>query len=266
MEDTTQTESVPSSPANKKQKQGFVESLVSLAFALLVVFMIRSSVFESFKIPSGSMIPTLAIGDYIFVNKFAYGVKIPFTDSLLDSPIYVFHRDPPKRGDVIVFRFPKDESIYFIKRVIGLPGDSIEVRDKVLYINGNPVPRDPMSTAQQGEIVAGGVLNDPQYTVTNPDFFIEHLERADHSRVDHMMVLDKNNSMGRNFGPVTVPADSLFCMGDNRDVSNDSRYWGFVPMRNVAGRATFVWFSFWMVSLSDMQVYFHPARIGTAIH
>jgi signal peptidase I len=102
--------------------------------------------------------------------------------------------------------------------------------------------------------------------VTNPDFFTEHLERADHSMVDHMMMLDKSNSMGRNFGPVTVAADSLFCMGDNRDVSNDSRYWGFVPMKNVAGRATFVWFSFWIVSLSDWQFYFHPSRIGTSIH
>jgi signal peptidase I len=254
-----------SAPAPAKKKQSFIESVLSLAFALLIVFMIRSSVFESFKIPSGSMIPTLAIGDYIFVNKFAYGVKIPFTDSLLDQPIYLFHRDPPKRGDVIVFRFPKDESIYFIKRVIGLPGDTIEMRDKQLFVNGKPVARDPMPTAEQSAVLSGGVLNDPQYTVTNPDFYIEHLERQDHSKVDHMMLIDKNNSMGRSFGPETVPADSLFCMGDNRDVSNDSRYWGFVPMKNVAGRATFVWFSFWMVSLSDPQIYFHPSRIGSAI-
>src|SRR4051812_28412819 len=121
------------SDASAERKPGFVENIISLAIALLVVFMIRSSVFESFKIPSGSMIPTLAIGDYIFVNKFAYGFKIPFTDAILSRPIYVIKRDPPKRGDVIVFRFPKDESIYFIKRVIGLPGDSIEVREKVLY-------------------------------------------------------------------------------------------------------------------------------------
>lgn len=266
MADTPKTDPaapVPSAPASKKQS--FVESLLSLVFALVIVFMIRSSVFESFKIPSGSMIPTLAIGDYIFVNKFAYGIKIPFSDSLLDQPIYLYHRDPPKRGDVIVFRFPKDESIFFIKRVIGLPGDTIEMRDKLLYINGAPVTRDAMPAPEQSSLLTGGVLSDPQYTVTNPDFFTEHLVRADHSKADHMMILDKNNSMGRNFGPVTVPSESLFCMGDNRDVSNDSRYWGFVPMRNVAGRATFVWFSFWMVSLSDPQFYFHPSRIGTAI-
>jgi signal peptidase I len=266
--DTTSSDTISNPPppaAPAKKKQGFLESLLSLVFALLIVFMIRSSIFESFKIPSGSMIPTLAIGDYIFVNKFAYGFKIPFSDTLLAQPIYVVRRDPPKRGDVIVFRFPKDESIYFIKRVIGLPGDSIEMRDKLLYINGTPVPRDAMPEAEQKRILSGGVLADPQYTVTNPDFLIEHLDRADQTKVDHMMLLDKNGMMGRNFGPVTVPADSLFCMGDNRDVSNDSRYWGFVPMRNVAGRATFVWFSFWMVSLSDPTFYFHPTRIGTMI-
>ena len=98
------------------------------------------------------------------------------------------------------------------------------------------------------------------------DDAVEHLERSDSTRADHMMLLDKSNNMGRNFGPVTVPADSYFAMGDNRDVSNDSRYWGFVPMRNIAGRATMVWFSFWTVSLAEHQFYFHPARVGTVIH
>jgi signal peptidase I len=258
----------PGLPANKngKKKQSFMESALSLLFALLIVFMIRSSVFESFKIPSGSMIPTLAIGDYIFVNKFAYGFKVPFTDSLLDEPLYLFRRAPPARGDVIVFRFPRDESIYFIKRVIGLPGDVIELRDRQLYVNGKPVARAPMPLAQQKEVLAGEVLKDPQYTVTNPDMYTETLERLDNVKVDHMMMLDKNNNMGRNFGPVTVPADCYFAMGDNRDVSNDSRYWGYVPMRNVAGRATAIWFSFWIVSLADHQLYFHPSRIGTTIH
>jgi signal peptidase I len=263
---STQPTASSSSKAHQNRKQGFVESALSLAVALMIVFMIRSSIFESFKIPSGSMIPTLAIGDYIFVNKFAYGFKVPFTDALLDEPFYLFRREPPKRGDVVVFRYPRDESIYLIKRVIGLPGDVIELKDKALYINGQAVPREAMPEAKQKELQEGQVLADPQYTVTNPDFFMEHLDRSDHTRVDHMMVLDKNNTMGRNFGPVTVPSESYFAMGDNRDVSNDSRYWGFVPMRNVAGRAILVWFSFWTVSLSDRIFYFHPSRIGTTIH
>jgi signal peptidase I len=249
----------------KEKKQSFRESVVSLAFALFVVFMIRSSVFESFKIPSGSMIPTLAIGDYIFVNKFAYGFKVPFTDALLDEPVFIVKRDPPKRGDVVVFRFPRDESIYFIKRVIGLPGDVVELRDKVLFINGKQVPRDPMPEAKQKEVLEGEVLKDPQYTVAQPDFFVERLDAGEGKQAGHMMMLDSSNPGGRDFGPVTVPADSLFALGDNRDVSNDSRYWGFVPMKNVAGKAMAIWFSFWVVDLSEGQFYFHPSRIGSAI-
>src|SRR5690606_5498818 len=101
---------------------------------------------------------------------------------------------------------------------------------------------------------------------TAPDFYLERLPRADKTVVEHMMVLDRNNPAGRNFGPITVPADSLFAMGDNRDVSNDSRYWGFVPMKNVAGKAMAIWFSFWIVNFSEGKFYFHPLRVGTAIH
>ena len=213
------------------------------------------------------MIPTLAIGDYIFVNKFAYGLKIPFTDWLMDAPVYVMKRQGPQRGDVIVFRFPKDESIYFIKRVVGLPGDTIEMRDKVLFINGKQVPRDVMPTAQKEKLLTGEVTSDPQYTVRNGDFYIEHLPRAAGKPGDHMMMIDQEaiGTAGSNYGPTQVPADSYFALGDNRDVSHDSRFWGFVPMKNVAGRAMGIWFSFWAVSWSDFNFYFHPKRIGGAI-
>src|SRR3954470_8795696 len=110
------------------RKKWLIENLTSLGLALLLVFMIRSSVIEAFKIPSGSMIPTLLVGDHIFVNKFAYGFKIPFSDLITDHPIYLLKREPPKRGDVIVFIYPRDEDLYYIKRVIGLPGDALEMR------------------------------------------------------------------------------------------------------------------------------------------
>lgn len=253
----------PLSPAVRKT---WKENLLSLLFALILVFAVRSTLFESFKIPSGSMIPTLAIGDYIFVNKLAYGLKIPFTEWLLEEPIYLFHRAPPKRGDIIVFRYPRDESIYFIKRLVGVPGDVIELRERMLYVNGKPVPRDSMASVDQARALDHGYLKDPQYTVTEPDMFTEHLPSSTgDTPVDHMMMMDKTNTAGRSFGPVTVPADSFFAMGDNRDVSNDSRFWGFVPMKNVSGRAMFVWFSFWAVDFSEGNIYFHPERIGTAI-
>src|SRR3954462_3835716 len=132
---TSAETNAPVSGEPKTRKQWIIENLTSLGLALLIVFMIRSSVVEAFKIPSGSMIPTLLIGDHIFVNKFAYGFKIPFSDLVTDHPIYVVKRDPPKRGDIIVFIYPKDESFYYIKRVIGVPGDKIEVKNKHILIN-----------------------------------------------------------------------------------------------------------------------------------
>ncbi len=249
------TETRPGEPARTK-KSAFIENITSLGLALLLVFMIRSSVIEAFKIPSGSMIPTLFIGDHIFVNKFAYGLKIPFSD-LFGDPIYVVKRDPPKRGDIIVFIYPKDESYYYIKRVVGTPGDTIELRDKVLYVNNQPVPRAPLPGAKSDEILEK--LDDPKYTRNNLDLYSETMNSK-----DHVIMLDKNNFLGETFGPITVPPDNLFVMGDNRDFSNDSRFWGFVPMNKVKGRAEVIWLSLW-IDFKDGQLNFRPARIGTVL-
>lgn len=239
-------------------KHWIVENVISLGLALLVVFVIRSSIVEAFKIPSGSMIPTLFIGDHIFVNKFAYGLKIPFSDLILDHPVYMIKRDPPKRGDVIVFIYPRDESLYYIKRVVGIAGDRVEVRNKTLYINHKMIPRDPLKKNASDETLKQ--LNDAKYTASSIDMYTEHL-----SGTDHMMMLDRNSFMGESSGPITVPDDSLFVMGDNRDYSNDSRYWGFVPLKNVKGKAMVIWLSM-VVSLSEGQFVFRPDRMGTVIH
>jgi len=247
--------------AHKNQKwewRWIVENVTSLALALLIVFMIRSSVVEAFKIPSGSMIPTLLIGDHIFVNKFAYGLKIPFSDLVTDHPVYLVKRSPPKRGDIIVFMYPKDESFYYIKRVVGVPGDSVEIRNKVLYINNKVVQRDLIVGEAADKIFKK--LDDPKYSASNLDLYMEQMEQD-----SHVVMLDKNNFMGESHGPITVPPDSLFVMGDNRDFSNDSRFWGFVPMRNVKGKAVVIWLSLW-VSFTDSQFIFRPDRIGTVLH
>lgn len=242
----------------KSRKKWLIENLTSLGTALLIVFMIRSSIVEAFKIPSGSMIPTLLIGDHIFVNKFAYGLKVPFSDLVTDSPIYIVKRDAPKRGDIVVFLFPKGESVYFIKRVIGVPGDTVEIKNKVLYINNQVVARDTAPSPQADKIFKS--LDDPKYSPSNLDLYTEHLDKQ-----DHYILLDKNSFMGESFGPITVPPDNLFVMGDNRDFSNDSRFWGFVPMRNVKGKAMVIWLSLW-VNFSDSQFVFRPDRIGTVLH
>jgi len=234
-------------------RKSLLDNILSLVTALLIVFMIRWSVVESFKIPSGSMIPTLAIGDYLFVNKFSYGLKIPFTD------IKIIDRAGPSRGDVIVFKYPKNESIYFIKRVIGVPGDTIELRDKALYLNGKDVPEDQLTADQTKVVMDSNVTFDPQYTVEHPLVYLEHLPGK-----DHVMMNDPGAYQGRNFGPITVPPESYFAMGDNRDVSNDSRFWGFVPARNIAGRAIIVWLSIW-ADFSTKNFVMHPLRSGTLI-
>ncbi len=252
------TEQTANEPAKQSRKQWLIENVTSLALALLLVFMIRSSVIEAFKIPSGSMIPTLLIGDHIFVNKFAYGIKIPFSDLVTDSPIYVIKRAPPKRGDIIVFMYPKDESFYYIKRVIGVPGDTIEIKSKQLYVNNQPVVRETLGGPDADKIFSS--LDDPRYSRNNLELYKEKI--GDDA---HVIMLDKNNFLGDSYGPLSVPPDSLFVMGDNRDFSNDSRFWGFVPMRNVKGRAVVIWLSLW-VSIADSQLVFRPGRIGTVLH
>jgi signal peptidase I len=254
-----ETDSAKDPAEGKKMwKKWLVENVHSLGLALLLVFMIRSSVIEAFKIPSGSMIPTLLIGDHIFVNKFAYGLKIPFSDLVTDHPIYVVKREPPKRGDIIVFMYPKEESLYYIKRVIGVAGDTLEIRNKTLIINGRPVEREQVAGPEAQKVFDS--LDDAKYSANNLELFKEKLPEQ-----PHPILIDKNNFLGENFGPITVPEDSLFVMGDNRDFSNDSRFWGFVPMRNVKGKAVVIWLSLWL-NLTDGQVTFRPTRTGTILH
>ncbi len=258
--ETRAGDATPAKPMDPRQsrRRWILENTISIGVALLLVFMLRSSCVEAFKIPSGSMIPTLFIGDHIFVNKFAYGFKIPFSDLVTSEPIYLIKRDAPKRGDIIVFVFPKDESIYYIKRVVGVPGDVIEIRNKTLYVNDKMVTREIMAPASADGVLK--TLDDPKYSRTNLELYKEKL-----GELEHYMLLDKSNYMDENRGPFHVPAESLFVMGDNRDFSNDSRFWGFVPYRNVKGRALVIWLSIWF-SFSDSQFTFRPGRIGTILH
>jgi len=184
-------------PRKKSIIREYAESII---FALVLAFVIRAFVVQAFKIPSGSMEPTLEIGDHLLVNKFIYGIKIPFTS------INLFPLKSPQRGDVIVFIYPPEPDKDFIKRVIGVGGDSVRIANKKLYINGVEVP-DTHAVYRENTILPGGVQE-----------------------------LD-------NFGPVNVPKGSLFVLGDNRDHSLDSRFWGFVPLKNVLGKALGIYWS-----------------------
>lgn len=247
-----------STHGKKDFKAWLFENVSSLGLAILLVFAFRSTILEPFKIPSGSMIPTLLVGDYIFVNKFAYGFKVPFTDMIGDAPKILIEREGPKRGDVIVFRYPLDESIHYIKRVIGLPGDRIELKQKILYINGNPVKRDAVTAEDRESLLKG--LDNAKYNIDKLAVSREHVD--DHN---FTMMIDQSEYMRENFGPITVPDTHYFVMGDNRDYSSDSRYWGFVPYKNIKGQAVVIWLSLWLGFGENEEFYFRPLRTGKVI-
>ena len=201
----------------------------SIGVAVAVALLLRAFVVEAFQIPSGSMIPTLEVGDHIFVSKFSYGLSIPFTDTK------ILQYAQPKRGDVIVFKFPQDHSTDYIKRVVGLPGDVIEMKQEELYINGKPVSRERIPRVCNGDGEApraGGLFDD-----RDCEIWEETLGNVTHETIQ------EPGRGGRDFGRTVVPPNQLFVMGDNRDNSSDSRFWGFVDLELVKGRALIVWWS-----------------------
>ncbi|GAB4117971.1 MAG: signal peptidase I [Gammaproteobacteria bacterium] len=200
-----------------------IEYIGSFFPVLLFVWVLRSFLFEPFRIPSGSMIPTLTVGDFIVVNKYSYGVRLPVLNTK------VMEVGEPERGDVVVFRYPLDESMNYIKRLVGLPGDRITYRDKVLYINGEQVTQTANGYYAED---TGGC-----YPPGMPSAV--RLEKL--GEVEHELLVNDARGRERERSWV-VPAGHYFMMGDNRDCSQDSRYWGFVPEQNLVGKAKFIWF------------------------
>jgi len=204
-------------------------------------------VFEPFKIPSGSMIPTLLIGDLIVVNKYTYGLKVPIANTRLTQG------EPVKRGDVVVFRYPPNPNMDFIKRVIGLPGDKISYLNKQLMLNGQPVPQQKLDDFFDKDLSAYF----EQYTETLGDhahrIIVDPKRAAFIGDTPDFPLAQKSLCQYSVTGvSCEVPPGHYFVMGDNRDNSADSRYWGFVPDQNIVGKAVVVWMNFG-----------NPSRIGT---
>lgn len=199
----------------KKKKSSLRENIEAILVAVVLALFIRTFVVQAFKIPSGSMKNTLLIGDHILVNKFIYGIKLPFIGATL-IPI-----KDPQREDIVVFEYPDDPSKDFIKRVIGVAGDRVEIRDKKVYVNNSMLDQD------------------------------------------FAIFTDNRSLPGRdNFGPVTVPEDSLFVMGDNRDNSHDSRFWGFVKLKAIKGKAFIIYWSWDGENQNSILDYVRWGRMG----
>lgn len=215
----------------------WVEYGASFFPVILIVFGLRSFVVEPFKIPSGSMIPTLLVGDFILVNKWTYGIRLPVINKkILDV-------NEPKRGEVMVFRYPADPSLDYIKRVVGLPGDTVEYIDKRLTVNGSAVPL----TESGNYLHPDRLYYSPKYSEKLGE--VEHsvlIERDAPAFVPQVMNFPGRDNCTYTARGVrcTVPSGHYFVMGDNRDASSDSRVWGFVPDANIVGRAFFIWFNF----------------------
>ncbi len=225
-----------------------VKSFITMVF---LVFSFRSMCFEPFRIPSGSMIPTLNIGDFILVNKFSYGLKLPFSDMYSD-PVYLTEFQSPKRDDVIVFKYPLDPSLNYIKRVVGLPGDEVELINKQVYVNGKAVTTTSDNSPMTAEFInnfSGEKVNFYKVKGQNHEFVIQTTNRKTQAdTITHFK----------------VPVGKYFVMGDNRDFSADSRYWGFVPQENIKGKALIVWMSL-TLPFSENGLSLTPSRIGKVI-
>ncbi|MGC9109746.1 MAG: signal peptidase I [Caldimicrobium sp.] len=194
------------------------EWLKSIVIALILALFIRTFIVQAYKIPSGSMIPTLLVGDYLLVNKLSFGIRNPIKDDFL------YRWGLPHRQEIVVFTYPEDKKLDFIKRVIGLPGDTVEIINKKVFVNGRP-------------------LSEPYVQFTDNTVYPKEISPRD------------------NFGPVKVPPGHIFVLGDNRDQSYDSRFWGFVPIHSLKGKALIIYFS-WDSEKGRIRF----SRIGTLIN
>lgn len=237
----------------KINKEKVKKEVISYILIFLGVFGFKSTFFEPNHIPSGSMLPTMAIGDFILVNKMQYGLKLPFSEWFGD-PVYLTEFSQPEKGDIMVFEFPNERSILYVKRLVALPGDTIEVFDNRVFVNDEEVKGEPVSKEMAKEFLE---LYDKKGGLFDMDFF-----KVKNGPISHVVAHNKAMPIHREQMKIKVPEGHYFMMGDNRDHSSDSRIWGFVPQSHIRGKALFVWFNM-VYPWSNEPFHFRPWRIGT---
>jgi len=225
--------------------RSFFHTAMPYVYLIAALLAVRSSIVEPYVVPTGSMEPTLKTGDRLYALKCAYDVRVPILEWIFPTDGWtLFRTSAVKRGDVILFIAPHNPSVTYVKRAIGLPGDKLEFRQGALFVNGKQMVK--------GEHPREPVMYDIERKF-DKTLFIENLDG-----VKHYVILDSVYQPHRDFPEITVPPEHLFAVGDNRDNSLDSRSWGFVPMKNLKGRAMFIWFSSW-----EWRI--RPERLGTLI-
>lgn len=246
-------------PIPKSKREIFIKEGIALLLIFALVLTFRSVVFEPFSIPTGSMIPTLKIRDFILVNKFSYGFKLPFSDLTVGSfnldPIYLFGEKEIKRGDVIVFKYPKDPTINYIKRVVGLPGETIEIKNKTVFINGKPLKTIKVDKNKYMKTM------DEKFRDNNFEFY-----KVDLGEQSFVYQIDKDNFFKVDYVKRKIPKGHYFVLGDNRDFSYDSRYWGVVPRKNIKGKAFLVLLRLKVPTNPESWWELNFDRVGHSIH